>query len=261
MSWPWDLGGWDNARITFHVIPDALQYEILLRGSGIAKDAFGECGKRSRICMASSKMLQCARDDGVLFLWGNNVTILTVINDAASDVVWLGSNGRATLGSIVGPSVDKKWLALGGWLLGITGTGPKIEAIKAHTHEFPKESAHPFEVLQFLKAAYEKFDIGETEEGLKRYCGSGFLIHKSGAIWDFDNSFCLTEVPRGAYWARGSGMDLAIGAAAGLKPYVSSTKELTRRALEITIAMDVDCPGEVLVQTFDREGVLSDPIT
>jgi hypothetical protein len=233
LLWRWALGGEGDAHINFRVISDALQYAILLRGSGIA---------------------------GALLFWGSNMTILTVLDDAESDVVWLGSNGRATLGSLVGPSVDKKWLALGGWLIGITGTGPKIEAIKAHTDNFPKDSAHPFEVLQFLKAAYEKFDIGETDEGLKRYCGSGFLAHKSGAIWDFDNSFCLSEVPRGAYWARGSGMDLAIGAAAALKPFMPSAQDLTRRALEITIAMDVDCPGEVLVQTFNREGVLSDPI-
>ena len=187
------------------------------------------------------------------------MSILTVINDAASGAVWLGSNGRATLGSLVGPSVDQKWIALHGWVIGITGTGPKIEAINAHADNFPAETAHPFEVLKFLRAAYTDFDIGETDEGLKRYCGSGFLIHKSGAIWDFDNSFCLTGVPSGAYWARGSGMDLAIGAGEALKPYVNSAQELTRRALEITIAKDVDCPGEALVQSFDRNGVLSEP--
>jgi len=188
------------------------------------------------------------------------MTILTVVDDATHGVVWVGSNGRATLGNLVGPSVDKKWLALEGWLIGITGSGPKIEALRAHTDKFPQNAQHPFEILKFMKEAYDGFDIGETEEGLKRYCGSGLIVHKSGAAWDFDNSFCLTDVPSGVFWAQGSGMDIAIGASEALNPYLKSAKDLTRRALEITIAKDVDCPGEILVQSFDRGGVLSDPI-
>ena len=111
-----------------------------------------------------------------------------------------------------------------------------------------------------MKKAYDGFDIGETDEGLKRYCGSGLIVHKSGAAWDFDNSFCLSDVPSGVFWAQGSGMDIAIGAAEALKSNNPTAEELTRRAVEITVAKDVDCPGEVLVQSFDRDGVLSDPV-
>ena len=187
------------------------------------------------------------------------MTILTVLDDPTNGAVWVGSNGRATLGNLVGPSVDKKWFAREGWLIGITGSGPKLEALSASGDEFPKDAAHPYEIVKFLKKTYDGFDIGETDEGLKRYCGSGILAHRSGAAWDFDNSFCLTEIPSGAFWAQGSGMDIAVGAAEALKPYMSAPKDITQRVLEITIAKDVDCPGEILVQKFDRNGVLSDP--
>lgn len=187
------------------------------------------------------------------------MTILTVIDDPANGRVWLGSNGRATLGNLVGPSIDRKWLALQGWLIGITGAGPKLEALKAHADQFPEGVDHPFMLLKFMKEAYERFDIGETDEGLKRYCGSGILVHKSGAAWDFDNSFCLTDVPSGVFWAQGSGMDIAIGAAEALKPYLTAPEALTRRVLEITTQKDVDCPGEALVQSFNRNGELSEP--
>ncbi|MEO1136564.1 MAG: hypothetical protein AAFW68_08150, partial [Pseudomonadota bacterium] len=113
---------------------------------------------------------------------------------------------------------------------------------------------------KFMRNAYADFDIGEMEEGLKRYCGSGLLIHQDGRIWDFDNSFCLTPVAQGGFWARGSGMDLAVGASKALETFVSSPKELTRRVLEIVVANDIDSPGEVLIQTFDADGVLSDPL-
>ncbi len=188
------------------------------------------------------------------------MTIITAIYDAKEQVTWLGSNGRATIGSYVGPSVDHKWYAIDGWAIGISGTGPKLEALEAHQKNFPKNATRPFEVLAFMKDAYSAFDIGEMEEGLKRYCGNGLLIHKSGAIWDFDNSFCLTPVSEGGFWARGSGMDLALGAGIALREFIPSPKALTKRVLEIVVANDVDSPGEILLQSFDARGVLSDPI-
>lgn len=187
------------------------------------------------------------------------MTIITAIHDAEKNITWLGSNSRATIGSFVAPAIDKKWFVMNGWVLGVTGSGPKLEALQAAADDFPKDATKPFELLKFLKTAFETFDIGEIEEGLKRYCGGGLLAHQSGAIWDFDNSFCMMEVPPGRFWARGSGMDVAIGAAIALGPHVSSVEEITRRSLEITIDVDVDCPGEPLIQTFDVNGVLSGP--
>lgn len=188
------------------------------------------------------------------------MSILTAIYDAEKQVTWVGSNGRATIGSFVGPSLDKKWIVLGGWLVGITGTGPKVEALQARASAFPDDAQHPVEVLKFMRQAYADFDIGEMDEGLKRYNGSGLIVYKSGAIWDFDNSFCLTEVASGRFWARGSGMDIAIGAATALGRFVKSPKDITIGVLEIVIAQDVDCPGELILQTFDRNGVLSEPV-
>ncbi|MHA7871045.1 MAG: hypothetical protein ACX939_01710 [Hyphococcus sp.] len=189
------------------------------------------------------------------------MTIITALHDKNDGVTWLGSNGRATIGSFVGPSLDRKWMALEGWAIGVTGTGPKLEALAAHADHFPKNAAHPFEVLRFMRSAYGEFEIGEMDEGLKRFCGSGLIAHMSGAVWDYDNSFCLTEVAAGTFWARGSGMDIAIGAGQALKTFVPSARELTRCALEITVANDVDSPGEILIQMLDRKGILSDPIS
>jgi len=187
------------------------------------------------------------------------MTVITAIYDEHEKCVWLGANGRATIGNFIAPSLDNKWAAFEGWLIGITGSGPKLEALQANAHKFPHDPQHPGEIIKFMREAYNDFDIGEMDEGLKRYAGSGLIIHKSGRIWDFDNSFCLTEVERGAFWARGSGMDLAIGAALALKEFVHSPKERTRKTLDIVIAHDVDSPGERIVQSFDQSGVLSRP--
>lgn len=188
------------------------------------------------------------------------MTVITALHDPTEGVTWLGANGRATIGSYVGPSLDRKWFSAEGWVIGITGSGPKLEALEACTERFPKDASRPFEIIRFMKDAYGAFDIGEMDEGLKRYSGNGILIHKSGAVWDFDNSFCLTPVEPGVFWARGSGMDIALGAGRALKEFVLSKKELTKRVLEIVIATDVDSPGEVIVQTFNANGVLSEPL-
>ncbi len=188
------------------------------------------------------------------------MSVITAIHDRNEKITWLGSNGRATIGSFVGPSLDRKWIGFGDWLIGMTGSGPKDEALRASAEQFPHDAGHPFEILKFMRAAYSAFDIGEVDEGLKRFCGSGLIIHKSGAVWDFDSSLCLTAVPPGAFWARGSGMDAAIGAGRALRDYAASPKELTRRVIEIVTELDVDSPGEVLVQTFNADGELSEPL-
>lgn len=185
------------------------------------------------------------------------MTIIAAIHDTKKNIVWLGANGRATIGSLVAPSIDTKWIAINGWVIGMTGSGPKIEALKAHESECPDDAAHPVEILKFMKNAYGDFDIGETEEGVKKYSGSGLLVHRSGRIWDFDQSFCLTSVPADTFWAQGSGMEIAIGAAQALVPHVADQRLRMHNVIEITIAKDVDCPGEVLVQSFDRDGQLS----
>ncbi len=187
------------------------------------------------------------------------MSIITAICDKQENVVWLGGNGRASIGSFVAPSLDKKWVSFDGWAIGITGSGPKTEALQACSDEFPKNAQHPFEIVKFMREAYGRFDIGEMDEGVKRYTGSGILVHKTGAIWDFDNSFCLTEVERGVFWARGSGMDAAIGAAKALESFVSSHRARMQKTLEIVIETDVDCPGEIVIQSFDAQGVLSEP--
>lgn len=188
------------------------------------------------------------------------MTVITAIHDPLENVTWLGSNGRVTIGNYVGPSLDDKWFSAEGWVIGVTGSGPQLEALEAHAGRFPGNTTRPFEIVKFMKDAYGAFDIGEMDEGLKRYSGNGLIIHKSGAIWDFDNTFCLTPVKPGVFWARGSGMDLALGAGKALKEFVEAPKELTRRVLEIVVATDVDSPGEVVIRTFNSEGVLSDPL-
>ncbi len=188
------------------------------------------------------------------------MTVICACHDATANVTWLGSNGRATIGSYVGPSLDNKWFCAEGWAIGVTGSGPKLEALGADVKNFPKGVTRPFEILKFMKDAYSAFDIGEVDEGLKSYCGSGLLVHKSGGVWDFDSSFCLTKVEPGEFWARGSGMDIAIGAGKALKEFVPAPEKLTKRVLEIVIATDTDSPGELLIQTFDGDGVLSDPM-
>jgi len=188
------------------------------------------------------------------------MTIITAIADPENKTVWLGSNGRATIGSFVSPSRDRKWVSFGSWAIGITGSGPKLEALDAMAGDFPKNADQPFEVVKFLREAYAAFDIGETEEGLKRYAGGGLIAHKSGRIWDHDNSFCLTAVDAGVFWARGSGMDIALGASLALCEFIPSPLKRTRRVLEIVTANDVDSPGEILVQSFDEKANLSDPL-
>ena len=52
-------------------------------------------------------------------------------------------------------------------------------------------------------------------------------------------------------------MDLALGAGAALAEFIPEPRERLKRAVGVAIEFDVDCPGELLVQSFDRGGVLA----
>lgn len=189
------------------------------------------------------------------------MTIICAIDDQHANCVWLGSNDRTMFGSLVGPSISRKWTVFGDWVIGLSGSGPKLDALEMMRKKFPKTS-HAIEVAKFMRDAYEEYDYGDKSGTVKKFSGLGIIAHKSGQCWDFDTTLCVNPVESGRFWARGSGMKVAIGAGAVLfdrKPSGDQQmRDLVRRAVEITIANETDCPGTPLIQKFDRSGELTD---
>ena len=186
------------------------------------------------------------------------MTVICAVNDLTENCVWIGCNDCATIGNLISPSIDSKWIHIDDWLIGACGNGPLSEAVLSARKDFPPEKADAIQITNFIREAFSNFDIGETEDGYKRYSGSGMLVHKSGLVYEYDTTSCLTEVPPNVLWARGSATDMAVGASRALEEFLDSRQQLITKTIEIVIKNDLDCPGNPLIKRFTRRGELLD---
>lgn len=190
------------------------------------------------------------------------MTIICALNDESGDKVWVGCNDRATIGDSPAPASASKWLHFGGWLVGLSGDESVYEQfLLINEDKFPATSDKVLDVFQFMRSVYDDLSLGQQKGGdtTPSYGVDGILVHQSGRMWDFDSRLALSEVPSGRLWACGSGVDYALGADHALQGEGLSAKERVARAVEAAIALDIGCPGEILLQVFDRTGALSAP--
>ena len=182
------------------------------------------------------------------------MTIICAYNDVETNCVWLGCNDRCTLDNLVPPGEDDKWINVGEWQVGVCGDGPRTEvlfSIAENTEQIPETE---FELTKSLRSAFDDFDIGKDDDGVRRFCGPGMIVHRDGRIWDHDGAFALSPIPERTFWARGSGMEFALGAAAALQGQGIAGAELVHRTVSIVVELDMDCPGAPLIRRLERDG-------
>lgn len=94
-------------------------------------------------------------------------------------------------------------------------------------------------------------------DSVPNYRCCGILVKASGIAWDLDQKFVLTRIPEGKLWARGSGMEYAIGAAYALKSLDRelSANDIVKIATEAAIASDIYCSGNAVVTTISSTPV------
>lgn len=104
------------------------------------------------------------------------------------------------------------------------------------------------EILSAIRAAVRDDDhVSNTERGAKAYPQS-FILATKTAVFDIDAAFAIDRIVPGELWARGIGMEFALGCAfttAG-KP----GKDRVRWALEAACKYSVHCGGELFVMNL-----------
>ncbi len=183
------------------------------------------------------------------------MTVICALYDEHADIVYLGCNDRATIGDTPAPASESKWHKFGDWAIGLSGN----ESVHGHflqlsVDKFPKTTTSVLDVFEFLVARYKKYDLGQvrSDDATRSYGASGLIAHKNGNIWDFDSHIALSQVPKGQLWARGSGVDYALGAdyvVQSLSPNLSAHDRMMQ-VLNAAISLDIDCPGEAMVERF-----------
>ncbi|MEL6112773.1 MAG: hypothetical protein AAFR20_08210 [Pseudomonadota bacterium] len=178
------------------------------------------------------------------------MTIICALYDEDARKFWLGCNSGSLVGETILPEHQTKWLRFANWALALSGAGIAANAIAAERAKFPNQTDDVNQVTAFLRTSFNKYDMGEMDGNAKDYDVSGLLVHNQGALYDFDTRLSTSQIPGGALWARGSGMDYALGADMALKTKGFTAQERLETAVLIAIDLDSGCPGEPIVESF-----------
>ena len=181
------------------------------------------------------------------------MTVICALCDAGSKTVWLGCNDGVTLGDTRMHGVcAPKWQRFGQWAFGISGS-PLLGELLATVHdEFPPGDAPASAVIAFVRAVFDERDFGNREDGenASSYSCSAILAHRDGRIWDVDTYFAIAELQPGTLWARGSGMEYALGADYPLASGDVPAEQRIRKAVEAAIHYDTGCPGKAIIESL-----------
>ncbi|MGV6800382.1 MAG: hypothetical protein ACWA5L_00475 [bacterium] len=172
------------------------------------------------------------------------MTILCALYDKDEEKVWLGSNIGNLLGSTISPEQNSKWNKFSDWAIGCSGQRAAADLFVKERAKFPTQTDEASMVIQFMREVFDKYSIGESKDGYKEYGISGILAHRSGLIYDYNSNLTLSQIPENTFWARGSGMEYALGADVISKMVNFSAEQRISNALMAAIDLDVDCTGE-----------------
>lgn len=180
------------------------------------------------------------------------MTIICALHDAASNEVWLGSNSQHTLGDIVSPGPSDPWMQFGDWVIALSGEAVHTDILEIEAERFPAHESHPTHFIRFLKQTYQDYEIGRKEDNWasNSYEVWGLIVHRDGRIWDIDSHLALSTIPSGHLWARGSGMEYALGADYALNDQNADARIRVEQAVAAAIHYDINCPGSVQIKKF-----------
>lgn len=179
------------------------------------------------------------------------MTIICALCDSTSHEVWLGCNDGITIGDMwLRGSRHSKWQFFGPWAIGLAGTGLSSDMLKNAGDEFPVDENQPSAVTAFVEAVFAENEIGvrDDDDNTIRYPFAGLLAHRDGRVWDVDPYLALAELQPGGLWARGSGMEYALGADYPLASQGVAAEMRVRNAVEAAICYDTGCPGDAIIE-------------
>lgn len=177
------------------------------------------------------------------------MTIVTAL--FANGILATGCNDGTTIGDIVLPVSESKWVSFGDWMLGISGESAAHAALEHGGGAIDAGTTDAFIFCGMLKQILIDNGIWRKpkRDSVMSFGISCVLAHCSGRVWDVDHAFTLTVIPEGMLCARGSGLDFALGAAHALRQMrdVPGAEEQVRIATEAAVTHDIHCPGKAIV--------------
>ncbi|MGF1544623.1 MAG: hypothetical protein ACFB00_09015 [Parvularculaceae bacterium] len=178
------------------------------------------------------------------------MTIICAVYDPDAGKFWLGCNSGSLVGDTIIPEHRTKWLRFANWAIAFSGSGVADDALETERGKFPNQATDVHQVTAFIRASFERYDLGEKDDGAKDFGVSGLIAQTGGMLYDVDGRLSLGRIPEGTMWARGSGMDFALGADMAMKTKGFGPQERLETAVLTAIDLDSGCPGEPIVESF-----------
>ena len=156
------------------------------------------------------------------------------------------------------PADIKKWVRVGRGAVGVAGSTRALTLLRQFASvlgtmtETPEGLAEAIRLLFEIKGCRIQPDEGKSGFGT---CGSDILYATPGGIWDIGQNFAVDRLRDGCLWARGSGMDHALGAdhalcrdkrRRGLYP-----EQRIEAALDAAAHFDVKCGGPMVIERIE----------
>ena len=177
-----------------------------------------------------------------------------------SVIAALSQGGQIAVGSNTGYTLAQdsvidngtsQWIFFQDWALGFTGSKLALNVCRSGLGALKNKVSAEGHVVNEVGKILSDYDIGTKNDGDPTWSYGIWCIlaHRSGKIWDLDESLCLGSIPEGRFWARGSGEKYALGAAYALMSAKEplTPKQLVKCSIDSAIYNDIYCPGTAYV--------------
>lgn len=181
------------------------------------------------------------------------MTVIAALHDDVSGQTWVGADSRMTMGDGLFPGRIDKWVVHGRHAVATAGSIFGLNLLRAAGPDlFGVGSAHELGLKVrdiFRGEDFESENMGGA--GGPKSFRQTMIYATPEAVFDIDGAGCATKVESGRLWARGSGMDYALGADHALRWTQSaaiSPKQRIMVAIAAAIEHDTGCGGPIFVE-------------
>lgn len=146
------------------------------------------------------------------------------------------------------------WIFFQDWAIGFTGSMLALNVCRSEIKNTKSSIDGAGDLVTEIGKILTEYDIGAKSAGDATWSFGIWCIiaHKSGKVWDLDESLCLGPIPEGKFWSRGSGEKYALGAAHALTANDKNMapESIMKISIESAIGNDLYCPGCAFVKSI-----------
>jgi ATP-dependent protease HslVU (ClpYQ) peptidase subunit len=161
---------------------------------------------------------------------------------------WIGADSRCILHGQIMPTTVRKWVLspLGDRAVTVGGQTRAALLVRRMAWEGIADADRMADAIRTL-ARSDEWSPGD-DQGPKGYANP-FLYATPDGVWDIDHTFGTVSITDGRLWARGSGMDYALGADSAMRAIypLPGPKIRLEAALAAAVENDAGCGGEMFV--------------